>query len=251
MPADLGIPKGMVKLDRDGEIWIVKHTYRLGGLELMILPDDWETWGSASWADRLPAGIASTSFDTRNKDQRRSQLIRDILLTVYPGSEVWGKWDKKSLEDVPAGTVKLNEPSEFPSLLNRWRVTLSLPCLGSSWTVAKPYQCFAARVVCFMYGRLDDLGWILPTRRMTKGTKIVGEIDGVKLYSVREDWTENDLYLARFLRIESSAEFNTNSRHAVESERAWQWLVNAQRDLLKRRWDESYLENEIERRLGL
>lgn len=249
-PADFGL-NGHAKVTRNGELWEVTHTYRLAGLELMILPDDWRTWGYASWQDRLPAGIASTSFKSTNKEPRRSQLIRDIMLRTYPDAEIFGKWDKESLNDVADGQVQLNDPRDFPEILNRWRVTLSLPALGSSWTVAKPYQCFAANVVCFMYGRLDDRGWILPTRRRVKGVQQVGLVDGIKLYSVRSDWTDAELKLARWLRIESADEFAERSKFVVENEATWRSLALAQRELLERRWNESFLENEIEHMLGL
>jgi hypothetical protein len=250
-PSDFGLNHDSVKLDRDGEIWVVKHTYRLADLELMILPDNWETWGQATWAERKPVGVASTSYDTRNLEPRRSEFIRDVVLGTYPDAEVWGKWDKKSLADVAEGTVKLNKPSEFSALLNSWRVTVSLPGIGSSWTVAKPYQCFAANVVCFMMNRVDDLGWIIPSRRKVADNKFVGEVDGVKLYSVRDDWTEPDLKLARWLRVETADEFASLSRVVIENEAAWQALARAQRELLSRRWAESYLESEIERKLGI
>src|SRR6185436_11982400 len=47
-PAELGLTDGRSVVDpKDKELWRVRHTYAYGGLELMILPDDWETWGQA------------------------------------------------------------------------------------------------------------------------------------------------------------------------------------------------------------
>lgn len=255
-PRELGFEN--VKVLRGGEVWLARHTYRYGGLELMILPDDWETWGHAGFDQRVPAGIASTSFNDgrAGREPRRSELIRDVLLAAFPGAEVFGKWDKVSLTDVPEGRVQLNQPHEFSSLLSRWRVTLSLPAIGTSWTVAKPFQCFAGRVICFMYGRLDDQGWILPTtlakpivngRQSIAGTHEVAE----GLYSIRDDWTAEDLQLARWLRVTSPAEFKLRAYQASTDHDTWCWLVDAQRALLRRRWQEAYVETEIERRLGL
>lgn len=249
-PEEFGVAGA--KWDRDGELWILKHTYRHGGLELMILPDDWSSWGPASWADRQPAGVATTSqAATKGSERRRSQLVRDFLLQCWPTAEVFGRWDAKSLADVPANTVIQNDPTEFPQLLNRWRCTVALPVVGSGWTVAKPYQCFAANTVCFILGNADDQGYVLPSRRPVKGTKQVGEVDGIKLYSVRDDWTQPDLVLARWLRIETVREFKELSSQVVYDEGVWWSLVRAQRELLQRRWDESFLESEIERKLGI
>jgi hypothetical protein len=238
--------------ERDGELWIAQHTYRYGGLELMILPDDWETWLQADFVDRRPAGIATTSFkDQLSQEPRRSQLVATYLLDTWPNAEVFGKWDKDSLKDVPPGTVTENPPTQFVAQLNRWRTTLALPALGSSWTAAKPYQCFAAGTVCFHVGRLDDQGWVLPSRRETPGTHLVGEVGGVRFYSVRDNWTDQDLQLAAWLRVESVDEYAVRSRVVANDANIWRWLVTAQRDLLKRHWDQHYVETEIERRLGL
>lgn len=241
--------------DRNGEVWEAEHRYVYGGLELMILPDDWKSWGPANFHERLPAGIASTSFNDGRigKEPRRSELIRDFLLLNYPSAEVFGKWDKTSLTDVPDGTVQLNKPEQFPELLNRWRVTLSLPALGSSWTVSKVYQCFAARVVCFMVDRLDDQGWLLPSLVPTPGTHQVAnatEHYGA-LFSVRDDWTVQDIQLARWLRVLTPSDFGARAAHVNSNQDTWNWLVNAQRDLLERRWNEHRTEAMIEDMLGL
>lgn len=245
----------LAKTDRNGEVWIAQHRYVYGGLELMILPDDWKSWGSANFHERLPAGIASTSFNDGRigKEPRRSELIRDFLLSNYPNAEVFGKWDPVSLTDVPDGTVQLNRPEQFPELLNRWRVTLSLPALGSSWTVSKVYQCFAARVVCFMVDRLDDQGWLLPSLVPTPGTHQVAnatEHYGA-LYSIRDDWTVQDIQLARWLRVQTPGDFGARAAHVNVNESVWEWLVTCQRELLERRWNEHRTEAMIEDMLGL
>jgi hypothetical protein len=243
----------MCTTDRDGEIWVAQHTYVYGGLELMILPDDWDTWGSASFADRLPAGIASTSFnDGRSgKEPRRSELIRDYLVNAFPDAPIYGKWDDVSLQDLPPGRVIQNDPQAFPELLNQWRVTLSLPALGSSWTVAKPYQCWAARVVTFLVDRVDDQGWILPSRRENAKTKQIGEVNGRPYYSIRDDWTDADIRLAHWLRVETPEEFTTRAQYVSENEAVWTSLMDAQSDLLARRWNEHTTERMIEQQLGL
>lgn len=239
--------------DRDNEIWEAHHTYVYGGLELMILPDNWETWGQASFEDRQPAGIASTSFNDGRigKEPRRSELIRDYLLEVFPGSEVYGKWDPVSLSDVPKGSVIQNDPKEFPELLNRWRTSLTLPALGSSWTVAKPFQLWAGRTVGFFVDKLDNQGWILPSRRQGPLTHSVGDINGTTYYSIRDDWTETDIRLAHNLRVDDVQEYKLKANLIAYDRDSWEAITHAQRDLLKRRWDQALTENMIEDQLKL
>jgi hypothetical protein len=242
-------------VDRDGEVWVADNSYVHAGLELMILPDDWETWGPAGFHERLPTGVASTSFsDGRiGRELRRSELIRDYLLAAFPDAEIFGKWDAVSEADILPRVVVRNKPDEFASLLNRWRVTLAMPALGTPWTVAKVFQCFAANVACFMVEQLDDQGWLLPTRRRGPGTQQVGNVFGtdIPLWSIRNDWTPRDLMLASWLRVESPVEFERGARQVSHRESLWEWIVQAQRALLQRRWDEHLTEVSIERLLGI
>lgn len=245
--------KGKITVDRADEIWIAEHHYRYGGLELMILPDNWSVWGPSGFHDRQPAGIASTSnSDGRaGKEPRRSELIRDYLLATFPGSEIFGKWDATSLADVPKGAVVQNNPSDFPELLNRWRLTLTLPVVGSAWSVAKPFQTWAARCVTFFVGNVDDQGWILPSRRQIAPAEPVGEVAGVKFYSVRDDWTESELRLARWVRVETPEEFTSHATVVAQREDVWESLTKTQLQLLHRRWDERLIERSIEQQLKL
>lgn len=235
--------------DCENEKWVATHSYRYGGLELMILPDDWETWGPAEFNDRLPVGVATTSFHVGKP--RRSEIVRDVVLSTFPTAEVYGKWDKASLADVPEGTVIENSPTEFADLLNRWRVTIATPTIGSSWTVAKTYQCFAARVACLMYSKVDDQGWTLPSRREEDGTKFVGSYGRHRFFSVRDDWTDDDLALAAWLRVETAEEFAKKAATIAGDAGIWQWVTDQQRSLLRRRWDAHYVERCIEYRLGI
>lgn len=236
------------RTDRGGEIWIVKHQYVHADLELMILPDDWPSWGQPTFDDRSHFGIASTSFGI-DPGPKRSELIRDYFLTLGYKVEVWGKWDAISLMDVPAGTVQLNHPTQFQRLLESWRVTAALPPIGSGWTAAKPWQCFAANVACFFIGKLDDHGWMLPTRTWTSGCNIQRLGNG--LYSVRDDWTDDELKLASILRVKSVAEFHQRAIELANDKEKWYWVIRTQRQLLTRRWAVMALENEIESMLEL
>jgi len=243
-PRELGFASWCAS-GRNGELWSARNKYRHADLELMILPDDWLFWGKRSFYERLPIGIATTSFKVSKP--RRSELVRDWVLKEFPDTGVWGKWDAESLEDVPEGTVEENEPAQFQSILEMYRVTLALPVLGGGWTAAKPYQCFAARVICFMIEGLDDQGWVMPTTKWASGLKQVAP----GLYSSREDWTEDDIELARYLRVKTPQEFAESVRAYSENCEGWARITDLQRGLLRRRWDDASLERTIAARLGL
>ena len=245
-----------IRLDRpneagEHELWVADHRYRHADLELMILPDDWESYEGGSFGARVPAGVATTSTKASvlGEGRRRSKLVNDYLLEAFPDAAVYGKWDAASLEDVPPNTVRETTPDEFESILGSLRVTLSLPIVESGWSVAKPYQCWAANAVCFYVEQVDEQGWTLPSRREVPGTRRVGAFRNVDLYSVRDDWTDDDLALAAWLRVQTPAEFADRARTVSENETTWRWLVDAQRDLLRRRWADKFLERTIEERL--
>lgn len=254
-PYELGFANARydVRLERDGELWNANHRYQHCDLELMMLPANWEQLGRTGFDQRLPAGIATTSTKASvlGENRRRSQLVNEYLLSAFPDAEVYGKWDKTSLADVPDGTLRETTPDEFYDLLNRWRVTLSLPIIESGWSVAKNYQCWAAGSVCFMVEQVDDQGWTLPSRRNVVGTRNVGIVKDTPFYSTRDDWTQDDLVLAYWLRVETPDEFKTRAQIATTNPSWWMWLRRQQWELLSRRWNARLLERTIEERLGI
>lgn len=238
---------------RGGELWTMTHKYRHAGLELMMLGNDWATaLGGPGFHDRAPVGIATTSAAApSSKELRRSQIVAEWLLRSFPDAEVHGKWDKKSLEDVPDGTVQQHPPSHFYTAMESWRTTLALPIAASGWTTAKVYQAFATNTVCFIAGRLDDQGYVLPSLRPRPGTKMIGSVGRTRLYSVRTDWTDDEKALAVWLRCDTPVEYATKANVMGSDPASWAWAVTTQRGLLARRWGSFTLENAIEEKQGL
>lgn len=91
----------------------------------------------------------------------------------------------------------------------------------------------------------------MPSRRHAPGTRKVGEVGSIELFSVRDDWHRNDLALASWLRVENAAEFQQRASLIANDDALWTWIVRAQLDLLKKRWDEALLEETIERKLNI
>lgn len=237
----------------NGEKWKVLHHYRHSGLDMAMLPDDWRTWGATDFDDRVPVAVATTASYLPDRRMRRSALVQDWVFDNFPDARVYGKWSDKSLADVtPPSTVIVNNPLDFPQLLASSRTTISLPPTGTVnngmyWAVAKPWQCFAANTACFFIPPVDAQGWVVPNVVQWEGTKRVA--DG--LWSVRDDWTDDELNLARWLRCTTPADYAARVRAVCESRDTYAWIARTQRSLLERRWNEQLLENLIEQRIGI
>jgi hypothetical protein len=254
LPAEFDLGPRVIDTKRGGELWTVEHTYRHGGLELMILPDDWETWGSNTYEQRSPIGVATTSAWEPKPELRRSAVVKSMILDMFPDAEVFGRYDAKCLAaDLPAGfELRENRVSEFPDVMQRWRVTMAMSAMtrttdGIGWTTSKPLQAFAARTVCLFHPELDAQGWLLPSRQALPGLTEVSP----GFYSIRNDWTKDELELARWLRVRTAFDVGAVVAVVNDSPTTWEWLVNTQRSLLKRRWDEHFTERVIEHQLGL
>lgn len=250
-PQELGFPFAAVDT-KQPERWRVRHLYRHGGLEFMGLDDAWQQWGGRAYEDRQPAGIATTAYTSTGREQDyRAALVRDYLLKAYPHAEVQGKWDEGSLALVPPGTVKVPATTSFGEDLARWRSTLVLPVAGSYWSTAKTWQVFAAWTVGFHVSRVDGQGWLIPNVVQLPGTQAVGTVNKRPLYSVRTDWTQDDLFLADFLRVRSPTDYAEKADRVARSWDTYEWVTKGQLDLLRRRWATDRVELEIARKLNL
>jgi hypothetical protein len=247
-------PPWNAKQERGGELWVAMDQYIYAGPEMLNLPVDWRDWGLRSFDDRRPAGVATTAFWAGfMKEARRSWIIKNYLLHAFPGADLFGKWDDKSIEEV-GQHVYLEAKSMFVDRLSSWRVTVALPAPSQKkqdvrWVTAKPWQCFAARTVCFMLFT-DAQGWVVPTTKKPPEGKHMVEVSP-GLWSCRNDWTEDELYLARWLRVKDPDDFAKKAQAVVSSKETWEWLVTVQRRLVERRWEEFLIERSIERTLGI
>ena len=235
-------------------MWHAIKTYVYAGAEFMNLPYGWEEWGEGRGFDyRSDIGVATTSFWSPAADIcRRSWLLKEYLLPAFPDAPVFGKWDDRSLREFQHEVIQ--EPTEyFIDRLSSWRVTVGLPAPANrdedaDWVTAKPWQCFAARTVCLLL-HTDAQGWIVPAKSQDRDgySKKVAD----DLWSCRDDWTDDELHLARWLRPRTPEEFAKAARALSTSKDAWEWATAIQRRLVEKRWAEHRIERSVEHILGL
>jgi hypothetical protein len=164
-----------------------------------------------------------------NPARARRNVMLEWVFPAQPGF-VRGSWSTESLNLFrEQGVVDVREirpvpVTEYFAKLQTTRCTFTTPASGSGWATAKPWECFAAGVVCFFHPAYDDQNHILgdaPPR------------------------------LREWLRVSDPDELRDRIRVMAHDPRAWRTIITLQRAHFENAVSElTYLRN-IERRLGL
>lgn len=94
-------------------------------------------------------------------DRSRKFILKNWVLPLRPGF-IAGKWSDKTLKQLNLDTpIYPVDVKDYFQLLTTTRCTLTTPSSGSGWATAKPWECFAAGVVCFFHPAYDDQNHIL------------------------------------------------------------------------------------------
>lgn len=157
-----------------------------------------------------------------NPAKARVTLLRSWVLPLEPDF-VMGHWSVESQRALGRTIVPIHVQGYF-----RWlqltRTTFTLPASGSGWATAKPWEAFAAGVVCFFHPAYDDQD------------NILGDAPAE---------------LRDFLRIKTPQELERRVRMASEDEETWRWVVELQHNHFLRAVEETRYLKIIEGRLGL
>lgn len=155
-------------------------------------------------------------------EKSRRYILQRWVLPLSPGF-VRGKWSAATLKTLNF-SIEPVDVRDYFDLLQTARCTLTTPSSGSGWATAKPWECFAAGVVCFFHPAYDDQNHIL---------------------SDVPEW------LRDWLRVTSSAELRDRVRTMHDMPTFWREVVETQR----RHFDVAVRELRylklIEERLGL
>lgn len=89
----------------------------------------------------------------------RIKALREWVLPLNPGF-IHGKWSPKSQEEL-GRTFEVVPVTEYFKKIQSARCTLTTPPSGSGWATAKPWESFAAGVVCFFHPDYDTQDNIL------------------------------------------------------------------------------------------
>lgn len=171
-----------------------------------------------------------------NVAKARRTVLREWVLPLYAAGRVGfihGKWTQRSLNELTdfarnhLGTTIDIRPIpqlEYITELQTARCTLTTPASGSGWATAKPWESFAAGVICFFHPDYDDQDNILE---------------------------DADPELRSFLRVHSPGELRERLTKMDTNEVMWRHFVHLQRDHFMRAVREERHLTMIEERLDL
>lgn len=199
-----------------GGLWVAPQSYIYSALELTALPTPAQAEVSTDFENRHDFGMlvnenrAYVSLD-------RNSIVKSWVLSSWPDAEIFGKWSKKSMEELGRMDIRPAPYEHVPTVLKRWRCTITTPASGSGWATAKPWECFAYGVVCFFHPGYDVQGHILPT------------LDQLSESDMYEAFNPEGAALAKWLRVDSPEDLKRRVDYLTENPEAWKQLILAQR----------------------
>jgi hypothetical protein len=215
--------------------WKATDRYVGSGLELVGIPEPKPLDDLPGWEDRHHFGILineARAYGMRTELTRMDAMQR----FVKPLEPAWvhGTWPQKSLEKLEMDITPMPYSEIFDAMAST-KTTFTTPSSGSQWATAKPWEAFGTGTICFFHPLYDTQGLIIPRSETDDSPQ----------------WTDEDRYLAQWLRIATPEQLAARVKHVEENRDIYEWLARAQYALLKRELAAQRCVTTIEARLGL
>lgn len=213
-------PSRDIVWDDNGGLWVSEQKFIYSALELTALPKPENAVLSDDFNKRYDFGMLVNENRAYVKNNR-SDVISEWALKNWPEMEIFGKWSDKGMEAL--GRTIRPAPYEFvPSVLQRWRCTLTTPASGSGWATAKPWECFAHGTVCFFHPEYDKQGHILP--HWDENGEFI---------------SEDQKFLSKWLRVTSPDQLKRRVDYLCNNEEVWRNLIETQRRYYENRYHQT------------
>jgi hypothetical protein len=158
-----------------------------------------------SWEDREAFGLFINEARAIgvSEERGRRKILQDWVLPLNP-SFIHGKWSERAIQALGINIQPLGWADGYVTKLQSVRSTFTTPSSGSGWATTKPWEAFAAGVVCYFHPVYDDQDHILRDAPM-----------GLK------EW----------LRVKSPEELKIRVDHlnSQAGRPDWEWIVKMQR----------------------
>jgi hypothetical protein len=155
-------------------------------------------------------------------EKSRRYILQNWVWPLSPGF-VYGQWSRETLQKLEADIRPIGVKRYFNAIQTA-RCTLTTPSSGSGWATAKPWECFAAGVVCFFHPAYDTQNHILRDA---------------------PEWLQN------WLRVRDPKDLRDRIRVMRDAPNSWLEVISAQREHYKTAISEMLYLHQIEKRLNL
>jgi hypothetical protein len=208
-------------------IWSAKSRSVYARLEISSLVPGTPFGDAVKFSDDFdrPYGFGVVANETRrqvNPAKSRVNALKKWVLPLEPDF-VYGHWSADSIGEL-GRRIEPISITEYPQLLRQVKSTITLPSSGAGWATAKPWESFAAGVVCFFHPDYDDQNHVLG---------------------------DAPAELRDFLRVQTPQDFRRRITTVTRDEETWRWAVELQRAHFERAVAELHYLKLIEERLEL
>ena len=100
-----------------------------------------------------PIGIIAN--ENKPVEPTRARILNEWVLPFWPECPIFGKWTAEGAASIGRPDVHPIDTVTLAHTLSLWSSTLMMPASGSGWATAKPWESFAAGVVCFFHPAYD------------------------------------------------------------------------------------------------
>lgn len=212
-----------------GDLWTARAHNTYARLEISALMPGTPFAGLVKFSDDWdrPFNFGMVVNETRrevNVTRARRTVLRDWVLPLGDRiGFIHGKWSEASLRELGV-SIHPVPVTEYFARIQSTRCTFTTPASGSGWATAKPWESFAAGVICFFHPDYDDQD------------NILGDADPE---------------LRSFLRVHTPGELRERIDKMSQSESLWRHYVHMQREHFEKALRDELHVQMIERRLAL
>lgn len=218
-PAECGFDD-IAKQDSMPHIWTATQKYTYNRLEICgALPHHVDSRFNGEFEGRDHFGIIINEARVDVVDSRL-RAMREYVMPLQP-AWVRGTWSAASQQKLGMSIKPLGW-EQYWDTLRTIRCTFTTPSSGTGWATTKPWQAFAAGVVCFFHPGYDTQNHIL------------------------KDAPE---MLQKWLRVTNAMQLQKRVEQLQTDEKTWRWLVTEQRKHYDKAVSEVRHLHDIERRI--
>lgn len=217
---DYKVCRDKVPGTREKSVYVTNLDYKYAAVEMTALDEPQSIMCNVA-PPSIPFGVVSNE-NRKEVNPSRFDLIKQIH-AVMGTFKLYGSWSDPSAQAL-YGDCGIEPCTPVPATsmyetLRQFRSTVTLPASGSGWATAKPWECFAAGVVCFFYGKYDEQGHVIATQDASPA--IPGVVDRRQ---------ELHSWLGQMLRVRNASELAKRVDQVKNSDDLWHAITNAQRE---------------------